>query len=63
MLAELSEAIEESVNDYDVGVVTITGSGRCFCGGGDHRYIETLIGPSEGVADFGFIKQEHIKFL
>ena len=63
MLTELPKAIEEAANDDDVRVVTITGSGRSFCAGGDHRYIETLTGPSEGVADFGFIEREQIKFL
>jgi enoyl-CoA hydratase/carnithine racemase len=54
LLRELPEAIAEAAEDDDVRVVTITGSGRSFCAGGDHRYIETLTGPSEGVADFGF---------
>jgi len=63
MLTELPEAIAEAAKDNDVRVVTIAGSGRSLCAGGDHRYIETLTGPSEGVADFGFSEQEHIKFL
>jgi len=63
MLRELPEAIAGVAKDNDVRVVTIAGSGRSLCAGGDHRYIETLTGSSEGVVDFGFSEREHIKFL
>lgn len=54
MLMELPEAVAEAAKDDDVRAVIITGSGRGFCAGGDHRHIETLTGSSEGAADFSF---------
>ncbi len=57
MLRELPEAIEQASKDDDVRVVIIAGAGRSFCAGGDHRHIEALRGPSEGIADFTFTEK------
>jgi enoyl-CoA hydratase/carnithine racemase len=53
MLMELPKAIAEADKDDDVRAVIITGAGRSFCAGGDHRHIETLTGSSERAAAFG----------
>jgi 2-(1,2-epoxy-1,2-dihydrophenyl)acetyl-CoA isomerase len=53
MLKELPEAIAEAAKDDNVRAVLITGTGRSFCAGGDHRHIETLTGPAELATGIG----------
>jgi len=47
VLSELPEAVRDASEDDNVRVLIITGSGRAFCAGGDHKFLATLAGAQD----------------
>ena len=44
MMTELPQAIWQATEDDDVRVLILTGAGRGFCAGGDHKFLATIVG-------------------
>ena len=57
MMIELPQVIVQAAKDDGVRVVVVTGAGRAFCAGGDHKHIGQMAGRRSGAdEDFSFVE-------